>query len=169
MRLLLVEDHKPLQRTLRQSLEEEGFAVDVADTGTEADHKVRTANYDVILLDLMLPEVDGMSLLKQWRGDGIHSHVIVLTARGELDDKVKGLDSGADDYLVKPFELDELFARIRALIRRRHSVKDPLIKVFDLEIDTSSRTIKRAGTMIHLTPREYSLLEFLAFNRGKVV
>ncbi|MBM4096183.1 MAG: response regulator transcription factor [Planctomycetota bacterium] len=169
MRLLLVEDHKPLQRTLRQSLEEEGFAVDAADTGTEADHKVRTANYDVILLDLMLPEVDGMSLLKQWRKDGIHSHVIVLTARGELDDKVKGLDSGADDYLVKPFELDELFARIRALIRRRHSVKDPLIKVFDLEIDTSSRTIKRAGTMIHLTPREYSLLEFLAFNRGKVV
>lgn len=169
MRLLLVEDHKPLQRTLRQSLEEEGFAVDVADTGTEADHKVRTANYDVVLLDMMLPEVDGLTLLKGWRSDGIHSHVIVLTARGELEDKVRGLDTGADDYLVKPFELDELFARIRALIRRRHSVKDPVIKVFDLEIDTSSRTIKRAGQVIHLTPREYSLLEFLAFNRGKVV
>ena len=148
MRLLLVEDHKQLQRTLRQSLEEEGFAVDVADTGTEADHKVRTANYDVVLLDMMLPEVDGLTLLKGWRSDGIHSHVIVLTARGELEDKVRGLDTGADDYLVKPFELDELFARIRALIRRRHSVKNPVIKVFDLEIDTSSRTVKRAGQVI---------------------
>jgi DNA-binding response OmpR family regulator len=169
MRLLLVEDHKPLQRSIRQSLEEEGFAVDVADTGPEADHKVRTASYDVILLDIMLPGIDGLTLLKAWRKDGIPAHVLLLTARGELEDRVKGLDTGADDYLVKPFELEELFARIRALIRRGHSAKDPILRIFDLEINTASRVVKRAETVIHLTPREYSLLEFLAFHRGKVV
>jgi DNA-binding response OmpR family regulator len=93
----------------------------------------------------------------------------VLTARGSIEDKVKGLDSGADDYLTKPFELEELLARLRALIRRGHAVKDPIIRVHDLEIDTASRTVRRAGQVIHLTPREYALLEFLAFHRGKVV
>lgn len=169
MRVLLVEDHKPLVRALRQGLEEEGFAVDVAFDGEEADYKAKSANYDVIILDLMLPKKDGITLLQQWRRNGLSAHVLVLTARGTLDDKVRGLDTGADDYLTKPFDLEELLARIRALVRREHHVKDPVLRVHDLEIDTATRTVKRAGQAIHLTPREYALLEFLAFHRGRVV
>ncbi len=168
MRVLLVEDHKPLVRALRQGLEEENFAVDTAADGEEADVKARNTAYDVIILDLMLPRIDGLTLLQRWRRDGIKTHVLVLTARGGIDDKVRGLDAGADDYLTKPFELEELVARLRALIRREHQVKDPVLRVHDLEIDTSSRTVKRSGQPIQLTPREYSLLEFLAFHRGKV-
>jgi DNA-binding response OmpR family regulator len=168
MRVLLIEDHKPLVRALRQGLEEEGFAVDVAPDGQEGDFKARTAEYDVIILDIMLPKEDGLSLLQRWRKDGLTAHVLLLTARGSMEDKVKGLDLGADDYMTKPFELEELLARLRALIRRGHQVKSPLIRVHDLEIDTASRSVKRAGQSIHLTPREYALLEFLAFHRGKV-
>ncbi|OAI48151.1 two-component system response regulator [Planctomycetaceae bacterium SCGC AG-212-F19] len=169
MRVLLVEDHAPLVRVLKQGLEEEGFAVDAALDGEEADHKAKTANYDAIILDLMLPKEDGLSLLRRWRKNGMTTHVLVLTARGGIDDKVKGLDSGADDYLTKPFELDELLARLRALVRRGHQVKDPVIRIHDLEIDTASHAVRRGRTEIHLTPREYALLEFLAFHRGEVV
>jgi DNA-binding response OmpR family regulator len=168
MRVLLIEDHKPLIRALRQGLEEEGFAVDVASDGGEGDFKARTAEYDVIILDIMLPKTDGLSLLQRWRKDGLTTHILVLTARGSMEDKVKGLDLGADDYMTKPFELEELLARLRALIRRGHQVKSPLIRIYDLEIDTASRTVKRGGQNIHLTPREYALLEFLAFHRGKI-
>ncbi len=168
MRVLLIEDHKPLVRALRQGLEEEGFAVDVAVDGQEGDFKAHTAEYDVIILDIMLPKEDGLSLLQRWRKEGLTTHVLVLTARGSMEDKVKGLDLGADDYMTKPFELEELLARIRALIRRGHQVKSPLIRIHDLEIDTASRSVKRGGQAIHLTPREYSLLEFLAFHRGKI-
>src|SRR5262249_23792994 len=152
-----------------EALEEEGFAVDVGHDGEEGDYKARTATYDVIVLDLMLPKKDGLSVLQQWRRDGIKTHVLILTARGAMEDKVRGLDIGADDYLAKPFELEELLARIRALVRRGHEVKDPVIRIYDLEIDTSTRTAKRAGQSIHLTPREYALLQFLAFHRGRVV
>jgi DNA-binding response OmpR family regulator len=169
MRVLLVEDHKPLRRALKQGLEEEGFAVDAAADGEEGDFKARTAEYDVIILDLMLPKIDGLTLLQNWRRDGLRAHVLVLTARGGIDDKVKGLDLGADDYLTKPFELEELIARLRALIRRHHQVKDPIVRIFDLEIDTAGRAVRRGGQTIHLTPREFALLEFLAFHRGKVV
>jgi DNA-binding response OmpR family regulator len=169
MRVLLIEDHKPLVRALRQGLEEEGFAVDVAIDGQEGDFKAHTAEYDVIILDIMLPKEDGLSLLQRWRKEGLTTHILVLTARGSMEDKVKGLDLGADDYMTKPFELEELMARLRALIRRGHQVKSPLIRVHDLELDTASRSVKRAGQAIHLTPREYSLLEFLAFHRGKIV
>jgi DNA-binding response OmpR family regulator len=168
MRVLLVEDHKPLVRALQQGLEEEGFAVDTALDGEEADVKARGTGYDVIVLDMMLPKVDGLTLLQGWRRSGIKTHVLVLTARGSIEDKVRGLDSGADDYLTKPFELEELLARLRALIRREHQVKDPVLRIHDLEIDTASRTVRRGGALIQLTPREYSLLEFLAFHRGKV-
>jgi DNA-binding response OmpR family regulator len=168
MRVLLIEDHKPLVRALRQGLEEEGFAVDVATDGQEGDFKARTAEYDAVILDIMLPKEDGLSLLQRWRKDGLSMHVLVLTARGSMDDKVKGLDLGADDYMTKPFELEELLARVRALVRRGHQVKSPLIRIHDLEIDTASRNVKRGGKSIHLTPREYALLEFLAFHRGKV-
>lgn len=169
MRVLLIEDHKPLLRVLRQGLEEEGFAVDSAADGEEGDFKARSAQYDVIVLDLMLPKKDGLTLLKDWRKAGMTTHVLCLTAKDLLDDKVKGLDLGADDYLTKPFELEELLARIRALIRRTHQVKDPILRVHDLEIDTAARTVKRGGQTIHLTPREYALLQFLAYHQGKVV
>ena len=169
MRVLLVEDHKPLVRALKQGLEEEGFAVDTASDGPEGDYKARTAEYDVIILDLMLPKEDGLSLLQRWRRKGLKTHVLVLTARGSIEDKVRGLDLGADDYLTKPFELEELLARLRALVRRGYQVKDPVIRVHDLEIDTASHSVKRGGKPIHLTPREYALLQFLAFHRGKVV
>jgi DNA-binding response OmpR family regulator len=168
MRVLLVEDNKPLVRALRQGLEEENFAVDVAHDGEEADVKARNTSYDVVILDLMLPKIDGLTLLQRWRRDGVKTHVLVLSARTSTDDKVRALDAGADDYMIKPFSTEELVARIRALIRREHQVKDPVIRVHDLEIDTSSRSVKRGGKPINLTPREYSLLEFLAFHRGKV-
>jgi DNA-binding response OmpR family regulator len=169
MRVLLVEDHKPMIRALKQGLEEEGFAVDTALDGEEADYKARTANYDIVILDLMLPKEDGLSLLQKWRRAGLSTHVLVLTARGSIEDKVRGLDLGADDYLTKPFQWEELLARLRALIRRGHQVKDPILRIADLEIDTAGRTVKRAGHPIKLTPREYALLQFLAFHRGKVV
>jgi DNA-binding response OmpR family regulator len=169
VRVLLVEDHPPLVRALRQGLEEEGFAVDVATDGEEADVKCRSTGYDVVVLDVMLPKIDGLTLLKKWRADGVATHVLMLTARGTTGDKVAGLDTGADDYLPKPVDLDELFARIRALIRRGHQQKDPMLRCYDLEIDTGARTVRRGGQVIHLTPREYALLEFLAFHRGKVV
>jgi DNA-binding response OmpR family regulator len=169
VRILLVEDHKPLLRALKRGLEEEGFAVDTAEDGEEANFKARGAGYDVIVLDVMLPKKDGLTLLKEWRKDGISTHILMLTAKDTTEDKVKGLDLGADDYLTKPFQLEELMARLRALVRRRHQIKDPILRVHDLEIDTSARTVKRAGQVIHLTPREFALLQFLAFHHGKVV
>jgi DNA-binding response OmpR family regulator len=169
VRVLLVEDHKPLSRALKRGLEEEGFAVDLAEDGEEADFKARSASYDVIVLDLMLPKKDGLTVLREWRRDGVATHVLCLTARDTTDDKVRGLDIGADDYLTKPFQLEELLARLRALIRRQHQIKDPVIRVHDLELDTAARVVRRGGQSIHLTPREYALLEFLAFHRGKVV
>lgn len=169
MRVLLIEDHKPMLRAIKQGLEEEGFAVDAAADGEEGNYKAQTANYDIIILDLMLPKIDGLTLLQQWRRNGLTCHVLVLTARGTIEDKVKGLDLGADDYLTKPFQWEELLARLRALIRRTHQAKDPVLRILDLEIDTASRTVKRAGQGIHLTPREYALLQFLAYHRGKVV
>src|SRR5207253_5315690 len=152
----------------RKGLEEEGFAVDTAVDGEEGAYKAETADYDVIILDLMLPKEDGLSLLQRWRRAGLKSHVLVLTARSSIDDKVRGLNLGADDYLTKPFELEELLARLRALVRRGHQVKSPILRVEDLEIDTAARSVKRGGKAIHLTPREYALLQFLAFHRGKV-
>jgi len=158
-----------LLRALKRGLEEEGFAVDTAEDGEEADFKARGAGYDVVVLDLMLPKVDGLTLLRSWRKAGINMHILILTAKDTTEDKVRGLDLGADDYLTKPFQLEELMARLRALVRRRHQVKDPILRIHDLEIDTAARTVKRAGQAIHLTPREFALLQFLAFHRGKVV
>jgi DNA-binding response OmpR family regulator len=169
VRVLLVEDNRTLVRALQQGLEEEGYAVDVAFDGEDGGFKAESTQYDAIILDLMLPKIDGQALLHRWRAKGIATHVLVLTARGTLEDKVKGLDLGADDYLTKPFELDELLARLRALVRRGHQVKSPVLRIFDLELDTAAHSVKRAGQAIHLTPREYSLLEYLAFHKGKVV
>lgn len=169
MKILLVEDHKLLSRSLKQALEEDGFAVDLAIAGDEADAKARGAIYDVVILDLMLPKIDGLTLLKGWRKDGLTFHVLILTAMGTLEDKVLGLNLGADDYLPKPFELTEFLARVRALVRRGHQAKDPILRIHDLEIDTGARSVRRAGKDIYLTPREFSLLRFLCYHRGKVV
>jgi DNA-binding response OmpR family regulator len=169
MRVLLIEDHKPLLKALKRGLEEEGFAVDTAEDGEEGNYKARSASYDVVVLDVMLPKLDGLSLLKEWRKSGVKTHVLMLTAKDTTPDKVQGLDLGADDYLTKPFQLEELLARLRALIRRSHQIKDPILRVHDMEIDTAARTVRRGGQNVHLTPREYALLQFLAFHRGKVV
>jgi DNA-binding response OmpR family regulator len=169
VKILLVEDHKLLARSLKQALEEDGFAVDLAVSGDEADAKARGAIYDVVILDLMLPKIDGLTLLKGWRKDGLTFHVLILTAMGTLEDKVLGLNLGADDYLPKPFELTEFLARVRALVRRGHQAKDPILRIHDLEIDTGARSVRRAGKDIYLTPREFSLLRFLCYHRGKVV
>jgi DNA-binding response OmpR family regulator len=169
MRVLVIEDQLSILKPMRQLLEEEGFAVDTAMDGEEGDVKARTTSYDVIVLDIMLPKIDGMTLLKNWRESGVSTHVLMLTAKGTTDDKVAGLDSGADDYLAKPFEVNELLARIRALIRRGHQKKDPLMRLHDLTIDTAARSVIRGDKKISLTPREYALLEFLAFHAGSVV
>jgi DNA-binding response OmpR family regulator len=169
MRLLLVEDHLPLMKALREGLEEEGFAIDTALDGEEADLKCRSTAYDAIVLDIMLPKIDGLTLLKRWRTDGISAHVLLLTAKNSVTDQVIGLDTGADDYLIKPIEVSVLFARLRALLRRGHGQKDPMLRFHDLEIDTAAHIVRRAGRLIDLTATEYRFLELLALNRGKIV
>lgn len=169
MRLLLVEDYAPLRESLAEGLAEAGFAVDSAAEGEEGLWYARSNDYDVIILDLMLPKVDGLTILKTLRQLGNPVHVLILTARDTLPDRVRGLDCGADDYLVKPFAFEELLARVRALIRRRYEVKNPLICIADLEIDTAAHRVRRAGNTIELTAREYALLEFLALRAGDIV
>ncbi len=169
MRILLIEDYAPARDALEQGLREVGFAVDSAADGLAGQRLALLGVYDVIVLDLMLPLVDGLSILGELRRRGHQTHVLVLTAKDSLDDRIKGLDAGADDYLVKPFSFKELVARIRALVRRQYQVKSPEVHVADLVIDTAARTVVRAGTMIELTAREYALLEYLAHRVGKVV
>jgi DNA-binding response OmpR family regulator len=169
VRVLVIEDYKPMAMALKRGLQEEGYAVDVAGDGLEGRNKAEAAKYDVIILDLMLPKIPGLQLLKDWRKQGMNAPVLILTARGDIEDRVQGLNLGADDYMIKPFQMDELLARLRALIRRGHQVKSPLIRSYDLEIDTITRTVNRAGQPIELAPVEYALLELLAFRRGEVL
>lgn len=169
MRILVVEDQTPIARAVRQALEEDGYEADVAADGEQADALVGRTAYDLIVLDVMLPKVDGLTLLSRWRRAGVHAHVLMLTAKGTTADKVAGLDRGADDYLAKPFAVDELLARVRALARRTHTKADPIRRIHDLEIDTAAHTVTRSGRPIDLTPREFALLDFLAARAGKVV
>lgn len=169
MRILLVEDYAPLRKATAQGLEEAGFAVDTAADGEEGLWYARSNDYDVIILDLMLPGMDGLTILDRLREAGSPVHVLILTARDTLEDKVRALNIGADDYLVKPFAFEELLARVRALVRRRYQTKNPVIRIDDLEIDTARRTARRAGETIELTAREYALLEFLALRAGELV
>lgn len=169
MRILLVEDYAPLLRALRQGLEEAGFAVDAAADGQEGLWYARSNQYDVIVLDIMLPQIDGLTILKRLRQGGKSAHVLMLTARDTLEDRVQGLNLGADDYLVKPFAFEELLARVRALVRRHYENKSPVIQVGDLRIDTAARVVERAGLPLELTAREYALLEYLALRAGQVV
>jgi len=169
MRVLLVEDYEPLARSLVQALGEAGYAVDRAADGEQAAALLAAATYDGMVLDLMLPKIDGLSLLGQLRRRGSEIAILVLTARDQLADRVAGLDAGADDYLVKPFELPELLARLRAIIRRRYRTGDSVIQVGALRIDTTARAVSLAGQPLALSAREYALLEYLAFRRGHVV
>lgn len=169
MRLLLVEDYKPLQQSLVKGLKEAGFAVDFTGNGEEGFWYAASNDYDIIVLDLMLPGMDGLSILKKLRQKGIDTHILILTAKDSTEDKIKGLDLGADDYLVKPFAFEELLARVRSLIRRNYQKKNNIIIVGSARIDLKTRQVYRNNELVLLTPREYALLEYLALRAGEVV
>lgn len=169
MRALLIEDDPGISRFVKQGLREAAFAVDVADNGIDGGHLATTESYDVVVLDLMLPGKDGFAVVRELRGAGIATPVICLTARDNVDDRVKGLDLGADDYLAKPFSFVELLARIRALLRRGKALTNNPLVVSDLSIDLVSRVVLRSGRRIDLSPHEFSLLAYLARNAGSVL
>jgi DNA-binding response OmpR family regulator len=169
MRVLVVEDFEPLRESIAQGLREQGYAVDTASDGRDGLWHAESNEHDVIVLDLMLPGVDGWSILKTLRERKCPAHILVLTAKDTLEDKVRGLELGADDYLVKPFDFAELLARVRTLVRRKYETKTTLLRIADLQIDTSRRTVRRGEQPIDLTAREYALLEYLAHNADRVV
>jgi len=168
MRILVVEDEPDLLASLARALREEGYAVDTAENGEEALFKAESYDYDTIVLDVMLPKLDGWSVLQRLRQTK-KTPVLMLTARDAGRDRVRGLDSGADDYMVKPFDLDELFARLRALIRRSSNQTTTIIEVGAVKLDTAARRVFFRGQPVELTAREYALAEFLVLHRGKVV
>lgn len=168
MRILVVEDEPRLLHNLAKALREEGYAVDTAAAGDEGWFKAETYNYDAVVLDVMLPQLDGWEVLARLRKQK-RTPVLMLTARDTPKDRVRGLDGGADDYLIKPFDLDELLARLRALIRRAAGQVTPRLELGDVVVDPRARTVERAGQAVALTAREYAILEYLALHRGKVV
>ena len=169
VRVLYVEDSESLRRSVRRALEHHGHTVDVAANGSEGLEATLTHDYEVIVLDVMMPEMDGLSLLRQLRKGGGQAHVLLLTARDTIEDRVCGLRAGADDYLVKPFALEELLARVEALGRRRHGMTQPVLAVGPLELDFAVRRVTVHGAAVELTAREWKLLECLARRRGQVV
>jgi two-component system, OmpR family, response regulator len=168
MRVLIVEDEEELAETVRRAFVEDGFSVDVAADGESGLFNAQSWTYDAIILDLMLPRMGGIDVLKKVRAKSA-TPVLILTARDGVDDKVRGLNTGADDYLTKPFQLTELIARVRALVRRSAGKPSPVLKVADLEIDTVARVIRRKGKPVELTPKEFALAEFMAMHRGELV
>ncbi|MBE2239115.1 MAG: response regulator transcription factor [Caldilineaceae bacterium] len=170
MRLLLVEDDHKIASYVKRGLEEEGYAVDVAYTGRDGLDWALASPYDLLILDVMLPGLDGFSVCRQVRQQGIHAPVLMLTARDAVDDRVDGLDAGADDYLVKPFAFRELLARLRALLRRAADApKTTLLQVADLTLDTRTQRVQRAGRPIELTAKEFAVLEALMRDPGRVL
>jgi DNA-binding response OmpR family regulator len=169
LRILLVEDNQRLSDSLKRSLAEDGYAVDVAYDGEEGEAWGLSYDYDAIILDIMLPKKDGLAVCRNLRDERVMSPIIMLTARDTVDDRVSGLDSGADDYLVKPFALEELLARLRALLRRDADDKSPELRVGDLCLDPATHRVERAGRPINLTAKEFSLLEYFMRNRGRIV
>lgn len=169
MRVLLVEDYLPIQNSVAKGLREAGFAVDVTGNGKEGLWYATGNDYDVIILDLMLPGMDGLTILSRIRSEGRAAHVLILTAKDTVPDRVKGLDLGADDYLIKPFAFEELLARVRALARRAYRTKNPFLEIGELRIETTSQRTWRGQEEVQLTSREYALLEYLAMRNGEVV
>lgn len=169
MRILLVEDEIKLANATKRALETQKYAVDVAYNGTDGFDMAIGEEYDLLILDVMLPGIDGIELCKMLRNHGNHTPILILTAKGQVSDKVLGLDVGADDYVVKPFSFEELFARARALIRRPKITNDSVLKIHDLTLDTHSFKIKRAGKVIELSTKEFSLLEYLLRNKNTVL
>lgn len=169
MRILIVEDSETLRESLRLGLAGEGFAVDVASDGQLGLSYARNNPYDVLVLDLMLPKLDGMSVLAQLREKVDRPHVLVLTARDRVEDRVLGLNAGADDYLVKPFAFEELLARIHVLVRRRYAERTPMVSIGELLVDLVARKATHRKSALDLTAREYSLLEYLALRKGQTV
>src|SRR5271165_3766201 len=169
MRLLLVEDETRIAHFVAKGLREESYAVDVVGNGEDALYQAEINDYDIVILDVMIPGLDGFATCRAIRAKGKRIPILMLTARDSVQDRITGLDAGADDYLIKPFEFGELLARLRALLRRPRDVRSPQISVDDLVLDTASQTAKRGKRTIPLTAKEYALLEFLARNAGRVI
>jgi len=169
LRILVIEDEPSLLKIISKRLKEEGYSVDIAKDGREGDSFINSIEYDCVILDIMLPMVDGLTLLRKLRAKKRATPVLLLTARDSIDDKVIGLDSGADDYLTKPFSFDELLARIRVLIRRKTDTKETVLSIGDLSLDTISREVKREDKIIELTSKEYSILEYFLRNKNRVL
>lgn len=169
MRILLVEDEKKIASFIKRGLKEEHYVVDVAYEGEKALFLAEVNTYDLIILDIMLPGKDGISICKELRDKGVDVPILMLTAKDKIGDKIVGLDSGADDYLTKPFSFDEFLARIRALLRRKRIDRATTLKVADLELDQLTHKVKRAGREIPLTSREYALLEYFMLNASQIV
>lgn len=169
MRILVVEDEHRIAHSLQKGLEQERFAVDIAYTGIDGYDLASSENYDLIILDIMVPGMDGITICKELRKAKIHTPILLLTAKGQIQDKVMGLNNGADDYLTKPFSFEELLARIRALLRRKGTTVETVLTVDDLTMDTSHFEVKRSGKIINLTSKEFSLLEFLLTKKNQIV
>lgn len=169
VRILLVEDERRLSAVIKKGLLEHGFVVDSAYDGEEGQFLAETEEYDLIILDIMLPKLDGLTVCRNLRGKSIKTPILMLTAKTTINDKVVGLDTGADDYLTKPFSFLELRSRVHALIRRNGREVSPIIKIADLELDPTKRMVVRGGKNIPLTPKEFSILEFLARHKERVV
>jgi two-component system copper resistance phosphate regulon response regulator CusR len=169
MRILLVEDDVDVARFIRRGLTEQAYAVDVAEDGEQALYLTSLSDYDAVVLDLLIPAPDGMAVCRGLRASGSSVPILMLTARGSVDDRIAGLDAGADDYLAKPFEFGELLARLRALLRRGGATTSTLLQIGALEIDTRSRRVSVGSKPLTLTTKEYAVLEFLARNSGRVV
>lgn len=169
MRILVVEDQPSLLKTIARRLQEDGYSVDTAKDGEEGLDFALVSDYDCIVLDIMLPVIDGMTVLKRLRENNIMTPVLFLTAKDAIEDRVRGLDLGADDYLIKPFSFDELLARIRALLRRQSISRETVIKIKDLTLDTNTHAVTRGGKPIELTAKEYAVLEYLMRNKGRLL
>ena len=169
MRILVAEDERDLNRLISKTLEKEGYGVDSCFDGEEALYYLKNTEYDAAILDIMMPKKDGMEVLKSMRSGGSELPIMLLTARDSISDRVNGLDSGADDYLIKPFDFDELLARIRAMTRKHTPHKSSTISISDLTLDTGSHTASRGGKKIELSAREYAILEYLCMNPGIVL
>ncbi len=169
MRVLIVEDEKNLAKVLKKGLEESGFVIDIASDGEEGFYMANEFPFDALILDISLPKLDGLSILGKLREKGSKVPVLMLTARADVADKIKGLNTGADDYLAKPFDFAELLARLNSLLRRSKNTPSPVIKISDLEIDTNAREVCRSNKKIKLSSSEFNILEYLALNRGRVI